>query len=165
MTTFQYKVTKYDPSYYGGPGGAYTKDEWTSISDIGESFDGVVLTQDEYERVESLYLEAVRIGAEASGVERLQVVGLELYDEPGPGLVDEQWYAFDEAVEICRGLLRESGYWCRLENDDQFYVHVGYDYYMYVGANVDLRPHWAALEAAGLFIEEGYPSPYADAEP
>jgi hypothetical protein len=96
MAEFQYKVTKYDPSLHGGPGGGYTADEWTSFSDIGKSFGGVVLAEEEYLRVEELYLGAVRLAAEVSGVSRLQVRDLEGEGE----LTDLHWVELPEALEI-----------------------------------------------------------------
>jgi len=160
----EYKVTKYDPRFYGGPGGAYTRDEWTAYSDIGRTFDGVELTTAEYERVEGLYLDAVRIAVDACGADQVQVRGLEQYEElPGaPQLTDDEWISASQAVEVCRLMLREAGIWCRLEVPDRFYVHIGWDYYMYVGTSVDVRPRWAELEARGLFVEENSPSPYAE---
>jgi hypothetical protein len=106
----------------------------------------------------------VRIAAEAAAVERLQVVGLEDHtDEPGPhGLADGQWVSLADALEICKEMLREGGIWCKLENDDKFYVHVGYDYYMYVGTGIDVHSHWAELEAQGLFVDPDWSSPYSD---
>jgi hypothetical protein len=158
MAEFQYKVTKYDPSRYGGPGGGYTADEWTAFSDVGKSFNGVVLAEEEYLRVEELYLSAVRVAAEVSGVSRLQVRDLE-----GEGdLTDLRWVELPEALEIIRGMLRESGVWCTLSDGERFYAHVGNDYYLYIGTPVDVRPAWAELENQGLFVEENWPSPYLD---
>lgn len=162
MAGFRYRITKYDPRFYGGPGGAYTRDEWTSISDIGKTFDGLELTREEYERVEGLYLEAVRTGLEAAGVERLRVCGLEDHGEAPGSLTEGQWLAVPEAAEVCRALLREAGFWCRLEDGDRAYVHVGYDYYLYLGTPVDVGAALAPLEEAGLFVEAGFSSPYAE---
>lgn len=162
MAEFQYKLTKYDPRYYGGPGGAYTKDEWTSISDVGKTFDGVVLSREEYERVEELYLEAVRIGLEASGVDRLRIRDFEDHGDSPATLEEGRWVPVPEALEICRAMLREAGFWCRLEDGDRAYVHVGYDYYLYLGTPVEVGPLWSDLEAAGLFVEADSPSPYAE---
>lgn len=164
MADFEYKVTKYDPRFYGGPGGAYTRDEWTAYSDIGKSFDGTVLTRAEYERIEDLYLRAVRIAAEASGVEEFQVLDVERHGDVSEGLnlVEGQRVGLAEAIEICRNMLRENGVWCTLEADSEFYVHVGFDYYMYIGTSVDVSALWQPLEKDGLFVESNWPSPYLD---
>ena len=38
----QYRVTKYDPA--NRVNGEYTKDEWTSMYDVGRSYNGKVFT-------------------------------------------------------------------------------------------------------------------------
>jgi nucleoside-triphosphatase len=48
---FEYRVTKYDPAFRDRAG-RYLREEWTSVGDIGRSFGGVVLTREEYRRVE-----------------------------------------------------------------------------------------------------------------
>jgi small subunit ribosomal protein S1 len=121
--------------------------------------DGRRLEEDE---VRDVYLEAVRAGLEAAGVERLQVCGLEDHGDAPGSLTEGQWLPVSEAVEICRALLREAGFWCRLEDGDRAYVHVGYDYYLYLGTPVDVGAALAPLEEAGLFVEAGFSSPYAE---
>ncbi|MEQ0564860.1 hypothetical protein ABJI51_37770 [Amycolatopsis sp. NEAU-NG30] len=162
MAEFRYKITKYDPRFYSGPGGAYTRDEWTSFSDIGKTFDGVELTREAYERIEGLYLMAVRTGLEAAGIEQLRVRGLEDHGDAPDSLTEGKPVALPEAVEICRALLREAGFWCRLEDGDRAYVHVGYDYYLYLGTPVDVGPALAPIVEAGLFVEAGFTSPYIE---
>ena len=39
---FQFRVTKYDPRFRD-PSGAYMREEWTAVSDIGRTFGGVTL--------------------------------------------------------------------------------------------------------------------------
>lgn len=59
--------------------------------------------------------------------------------------------------DVLRGGLR-GDFWCRLEADDAF-VHVGWDYYMYLGVP---RPCPAArrkAEELGLYVED-FASPY-----
>jgi hypothetical protein len=73
---FQYRVTKYDPRFRD-PSGAYTRDEWTSVDDIGRTFGGVTLTAEEYERVETAYASAVVAMLAEAGVEQLIVNALE----------------------------------------------------------------------------------------
>ena len=51
----QYRVTKYDPA--NRVNGEYTKDEWTSMYDVGRSYNGKVFTFEEYLKVEKSYLD------------------------------------------------------------------------------------------------------------
>src|SRR5262249_56008880 len=46
---FQFRVTKYDPRFRDSRG-AYMREDWIAMSDIGKSFEGVTLTASEYER-------------------------------------------------------------------------------------------------------------------
>jgi hypothetical protein len=61
---------------------------------------------------------------------------------------------------VVRLALREA-LWCRLEGACNFYVHFGYDYYMYVGSeNVDAPPARLPL---GIYAEP-MDSPYQGEE-
>ena len=60
------EIVKYQPQYYKDR--VYTKNEWISVSDIGRNFDGEVLTNEEYLRVESAYVDTVKELLEVSGV-------------------------------------------------------------------------------------------------
>jgi hypothetical protein len=72
-------VTRYDPARRDERG-AYRGEKWTSISDVGKVFEGNKLTIDEYERVETSYVDAFIAFAEDSDVDRLQVRDLETDD-------------------------------------------------------------------------------------
>ena len=64
-------------------------------------------------------------------------------------------------VELVRVMLRDNGAWCRLETDDLFFIHVGFDQYVYVGS---VSPCPRAVQRAtdlGLFTEPLDASPYA----
>lgn len=50
-----YRITKYNPKNREKDG-VYSKDEWTSISDIGKSFGDYKLTASDYLKVEDQYL-------------------------------------------------------------------------------------------------------------
>jgi hypothetical protein len=71
----EFRVTKYDLSYRVGM--AYSRNEWTSFSDIGKSFEGTVLTHGEYLEVEDAYMAAALAFLREAGVVGLIVDGLE----------------------------------------------------------------------------------------
>jgi hypothetical protein len=82
---WSYRVSRYDPALRDA-GGAYLPSTWTSWSDIGRSFDGVVLLEPEYLRAEDGYLTSARRFMEESGVESLAMQGVEnhsAFSEPG----------------------------------------------------------------------------------
>ena len=73
---FEYRVTKYDPAFRNAQG-AYSGDDWTSISDIGKTFAGEILTRDEYQRVEDAYITVALAFIREAGIPMLTVTGLE----------------------------------------------------------------------------------------
>ncbi|MFJ8045543.1 RNA-binding protein [Kitasatospora sp. NPDC096147] len=159
-----YRVTKYDPADRNERG--YYVGTLDSACDEGP--------------IEAAYLEALAAFARAAGVERLTVREPELGGSvhfglgprlPGGGLADlfaEPTDFHDGAevslatgIELVRVMLRESGGWCRLEVADRFFVHVGYDQYLYVGTAGPIRPGVERARELGLYPERIDESPYA----
>jgi hypothetical protein len=151
---FEYRVTKYNPRFRDERG-AYTRDEWTSVGDIGRVFDGVLLTPEAYQRTEDAYVEAALAFAREA---RLSLRVTDPSIGNGPSLFGEGMVLgpaeFDRAL---RAALRET-FWCRFESAAGF-VHVGYDYYMYIGVQTDCPKAIAFAAANGLFAEP-WISPY-----
>src|SRR5690348_8693669 len=122
----EYRVTKYNPAFRNSAD-AYTRDEWIMFKDVGESFGGVVLTLEEYKRVEDAYVRAALAFMSEAGLSSLTVNSLEnrgrrLSVQEGSVLPLEQ------VGDVIRRVLREE-FWCRLEGLGGF-VHLGWDYYM-----------------------------------
>lgn len=173
---YAYRITKYDPRRRDATG-AYQGADWTSWSDVGSTFAGHELTIADYLAVEDAYVATVRAFADEAGVKSLVVRDL----EPGPDDADRvsahalaqapvapaAWTVHDGddlpiqlAEHVCRLVLREA-LWCRLVDASGFYVHVGHDYYMYVGTPTPCPRAIELATAAGLFVEP-FPSPYRD---
>ena len=148
---FEYRVTKYNPAFRDSTG-AYTRDEWTAVSDIGRSFDGVVLTREEYQRVEDAYVAAAIDFLRATGVSSVAVVGLENHAGHTLDFDAGSVLGLDQAGEVLRRVLRED-FWCRLQGAEGF-VRVGWDYYMYVGVSRPCPEARARAERLGLFVEQ-----------
>ncbi|MFB7469573.1 hypothetical protein [Kitasatospora sp. NPDC056184] len=153
---FQYRVVKHSPEQRAG-----TMPSWIGYSDIGESFGGEVLTRSEYEETERRYLEAARRFAATQGVTTLRVDGLEIYSEsPWWQRIDEgDRLSFEQALELARSILRGESVWCRLVNDGKFFVHFGYDYYMYIGIANPSDDAVLSVRKSGLFVDD-FESPY-----
>ncbi|CAM2010236.1 hypothetical protein [Acanthopleuribacter pedis] len=165
----QFRVTKYNPRYRDASG-AYRPDEWTSISEIGRNFDGVVFTGTDYVRAEKQYVAVADRFLSLLRVETLTVVGLEA--RLGGSIADlvsvgRRFLALtsieegarlrkQEALVCMRYILREL-LWCKLVGDDGVFFHFGYDYYMYLGCDADVSKD--QLEMPGMFIEP-FQSPY-----
>lgn len=64
-----------------------------------------------------------------------------------------------ETIDVVRDMLRERGY-CRLDADRAVYIHVGYDYYLYLGGDVRCQRTLALATELGLFVDTGYVSPH-----
>lgn len=164
MLPHVYRVTKYDPSdrderghYVGGA---------DSISDHGP--------------VEAAYLKAVAAFAHDTGVKRLDIrepevpglvnFGLEapvdgyglagLFPPDLSGYHDGAQVPVTVGLELVRAMLRDNGAWCRLEAEDRFFVHVGYDQYVYVGSVVPCERAQDLTRELGLFPERIDVSPY-----
>ena len=56
-------------------------------------------------------------------------------------------------------MLRERA-WCRLEGPRNTYIHVGYDYYLYLGGDVSCPQTVGLGRDVGLFIETNFLSPH-----
>jgi hypothetical protein len=153
----QRRVTKYNPAHRD-PSGAYQLDEWTSHADVGKSFNGVQLTEDDYLAVEQAYVDVAMAFLKESQLTELTVRGLE-HSAQLPFTVEEgQSVPACHLPDIVRALLREQ-FWCRLEGPTAF-IHVGWDYYMYVGTPAPCKGAEALAPTVGLFVEP-FRSPYA----
>lgn len=151
---YWWRVTRYDPARRDERG-AFPRQSWTSIADVGRIFDGVELTLEDYERIENAYLDAFVGFAEDAGVEQLQVRSL----ERGDGIDEGDIVSPEEARHIVRRLLREEVI-CKLEApDNRFALHVGFDLYMYVGSMTPCRSAQRHAEELGLFVEPNVSSP------
>jgi len=154
----EYRVTKYNPALRD-PNGAYHGDDWIMFSEIGQSFRGVILTMEEYRRVENAYITAALAFLSEGNIAALRVVGLEnsrkrrLDFAEGSILPGEK---LSEAfAEVLRGEL-----WCRFQADDGF-VHFGWDYYMYIGVPHRCPRAEHTASKLGLYVEE-FVSPHHD---
>ena len=152
----QYRITKYNPAHRDASG-AYLAEDWTSRSEIGQSFGNVLLTSKAYQAVEDAYVSVAEAFLKEAGVTKLAVKGLEFHGDKPP-VSEGESLAVQQVSGVIRAVLRER-FWCRLEGEGAF-VHVGYDYYMYVGISRDCPHAYAAAKARNLYVEE-FDSPYA----
>ncbi|MDZ4286433.1 MAG: hypothetical protein U0984_00650 [Prosthecobacter sp.] len=162
-----FRLTKYNPSLRA-ENGAYSRVEWTSISDVGTAYASGTFTHEEYLTVEAAYLETIRGFMAAANVESLRVCSLEtdsdaLHSE-AVRKVAPHIHSLREGTivsgiqvdEIARLNLREL-LWCRLAGDHEFHVHFGYDYYMYIGTSL---PGFMLPALPPLMFAEPVESPY-----
>ncbi|WP_371606714.1 RNA-binding protein [Streptomyces sp. NBC_01213] len=164
MLTHFYRVTKYDPSDRDEHG-SYTGPEDT-VSDHGE--------------VEAAYLQALAAFAKDTGIGHLAVrepkvaslahfgveppldgFGLDGLFPSGPAdFHDGAEVPLDVGLELVRAMLRDNGAWCRLEVEDTFAAHVGWDQYLYISSSQPCVEALVRTRDLGLFAERMDASPY-----
>jgi hypothetical protein len=154
----EYRVTKYNPALRDHSG-AHTRVEWVSFTQIGQTFSGVLLTADEYERVEEAYVQAALSFLRESGLSSMRVAGLEDSRMHPLDFQNDSVLPLDRIGEIIRRILREE-FWCRLEGSNGF-IHFGWDYYMYIGVPHPCPTARSRAAELGLYVEE-FASPYAE---
>ncbi|MGW4206574.1 RNA-binding protein [Lentzea sp. NPDC004789] len=147
-----FKVTKYDPAHFGERG-----------------YFGPLESRSDRGPLEAAYLAAVEAFALDTGVTELTVRepeiskrhGLtELFPPDLSGYHDGARVPLATGVALVRAMLRDNGAWCRLEDGERFFVHVGFDQYMYIGSAEPCDDAVTRARAAGLFPVPIDGSPY-----
>lgn len=161
-----WRVTKYNPQNRD-INGFYTKEEWTSVSDVGERFGQSIFTLEEYLLKEEKYIEAIKIFLESLEVNQLQISELEKYEENlndkeseiyTNGMVNlfykiknGDMISIDDILILSKLVLRDK-LWCKI-NGDLCFIHFGYDYYMYFGNKNNPENALKKIRELGLFVE------------
>jgi hypothetical protein len=84
-----------------------------------------------------------------------------LFPEDLTGYHDGALVPIPVGLDLVRVMLRDGGAWCRLEVEDRFFVHVGFDQYVYVGSTDACLGALATAAERGLFAEPWGTSPWA----
>lgn len=169
---FCYRITKYNPSYRNSSG-AYLKNEWTSISEIGDVFDDWRLTYKRYKQVEDSYVKTILIFMDFLKEKTLRITNLEKNSDVlkknsqySKSMCDifakasiGDLVSREEVEKLARLSLRQD-LWCKLESE-KMYVHIGDDYYMFIGSSSISDSLIEKIEKMGLFVEE-FESPYLE---
>jgi hypothetical protein len=168
---YQWRVTKYNPDL-GMKRGTIHYQRWTCPSEIGKIISGKEFTLNEYLQVETAYVNTVINFIEDSGINSLRILQLSKRDiseeDKASALFDKE---FDKLVLkedllvnkheislICKMVLRNF-LDCQLHLKDNFFVHFGWDYYMFIGSSVNCLSVIDLAQNYGLFVEE-FQSPY-----
>jgi len=169
---YQWRITKYNPDFRDEDGYYTLKEEWTCPSEIGKIIDGKEFTLGEYLRVEAAYVNTVMTFLSECGFSALRILQLSRIDvspeDKSSALYeiefDELDLQEDKAVNtneirtICKMILRNFVD-CQLYSKHKFFVHFGWDYYMYIGSSVKCLSSIKFAKDNGLFVEETR-SPY-----
>lgn len=156
-----FRVTRFDPRHRAASGG-FLGEDWTSVSDIGRPFNGIVLSRESYLAAEDAYVESVRRFVAECGIDALTVTDLETFGGPAAEAIADdslnliirelqegQEVRGEKQDAVIRANLREL-IWCRLVGAEGFFVEFGYDYYMYVGRDGHLG---LPQLPEGMFVE------------
>jgi hypothetical protein len=160
-------VTKYNPIHYNN--NIYTKNEWTSYSDIGREYDAHLFTKEEYERVERSYIDAVNLFIDFVETNSIQVCNYprkyaylsecrtkdpQLYDVC-KRLKDGMILKTNEISIVIQLVLREYVQLSLVVDElSNSYIHFGYDYYMYFVSDRQIGDLKVAVEKLGLFFHD-----------
>ena len=154
----QWCVCKYDP-VHRDTFGRYLKDEWTSVSDIGSTFEDGLLTRESYIEVEHRYLALVEALMNRLGVPHMMGRHLSRYrfqsqldSEPPTKRSNKDVLDPPETIRMVRDLLREN-YWCRLVYKRRLWIAPGYDFYLHFACDELRLDELKQLAGAGLDIQ------------
>lgn len=149
----EYRITKYNPQ--NRVKNIYKTSEWTSISDIGKMFDTGILTYGDYKKVEQAYIDCCIAIIRKEEIIELSVCNPEYYntDFRFPQTISNE-REMRQAIMYC---LQEKC-WAKLESKS-FFIHFGYDYYMYIGSTLPCSVVEEIAKEYNLFCEH-FHSPY-----
>jgi hypothetical protein len=167
-----YRLSKYNPIYRNSDG-TYGKSEWTSISDIGEQFDDGFFDLKMYLKTENLYVATIVQFFTIANVNEFKLLEFEQSEERFDSLTNTDNSAISKLIcetglsrgktldleqlqTLIRASLREF-VWCKIQGQLDTYLHFGYDYYVYLGGEIENSSLWDIPD--GLFLEE-MTSPY-----
>jgi hypothetical protein len=117
----------------------------------------VELTESNYLAVERAYVDAAIAFMKEAEISSLRVAGLENRKASKAAPEDGCLLTLESVRQVLKGLLREE-FWCNLEANSSF-IHVGWDYYMYVGVPSRCEAAERIASYMGLFPER-FNSPY-----
>ena len=159
---YSWRVTKYDPLNRDAEGSYLIDEEWTCFSEVGTK-----VRIEEYRITEQNYLNAISSFMAEMDLNRLYVTDLEQSSEEvksqkATKFLSKIWIGkaitVQEVQELVKLTLRNV-IWCKIGIKNQFFVHFGYDYYMYIGTHRDCTKARDAVTRSGLFVE-AFTSPY-----
>ena len=173
----KYRITKYDPQYRDEQG-IYSREDWTSYSDIGKTYSGKLFGKDDYINTEKLYCHTVISILQICGIKEVIVEDLESrfsVDEikqmlrlKGLDLSNKEEVII---TSLCNGnkvhinnlqlylklILREC-FWCKFADADLLIqIEFGYDYYIYLNSRTIISHEFISdCKKDGIFIEKMY---------
>ncbi|KGR76902.1 hypothetical protein [Ureibacillus sinduriensis] len=157
-----WRITKYNPLHRNADGSYVDLEEWICFSEVGTK-----VSMEDYEKTEEKYMNAVTTFMAGIGLSNVYVNASEqesheVKNQHAQEFLSKIWkgkaVTAQEVRELAKLTLRNA-IWCKLGFKKQFFVHIGYYYYMYIGASESCEKAREIVHRSGLFIED-YHSPY-----
>ncbi|WP_409305747.1 hypothetical protein [Peribacillus sp. SCS-155] len=135
------------------PGSYKNQDEWTSYADIGSN-----VSEEEYLTTEENYINAIISFMNEMNLDKMYLNALKLNSDEvekqnASRVMAKVWLgkrvSKQEIKEVVKLTLREA-IWCKLSYKKEFFIHFGYDNYMYIGAKKDCPEARVKVEMSGL---------------
>jgi hypothetical protein len=159
---YSWKITKYDPLNRDADGSYLNDEEWTCFAEVGTKS-----SIEEYLKIEQNYMNAIRSFMAEMGLNRAYVIALEQWSDEvknqnADAFLSKVWIgkavSVQEAQELAKLTLRNA-IWCKQGFKNRFFVHFGYDYYMYIETIRECTKAIDTVTRSGLFVEK-FDSPY-----
>ena len=171
----QFLISKYDKNKRNEDGVYLECDQWTESDDIGRTIAGKKLRVGEYLKTEAKYIDAVVRHFQISGLDHLRLTSahpiewqLASLRKRRPELHELSFFDVDFTEDALitadliptyiKMILRNLGQ-AKLEFAGRFFVHFGWDFYMYLGTVSECENVNQEIERNGLFVI-GRESPY-----
>ena len=145
-----YRISKYDPQFRIN--GVFTKNEWTSIYDVGNIFEGTKFTMNEYLIVEKNYLLAIEKIMDNTHTKSLTISKLADYQGHCNYRKGQRLHQKKDILSVVRDCLREK-YWCELRSRS-LAIYFGYEYYVYVRCALSYSEIIEETSCVNLFVEK-----------
>ena len=154
--TRQYHVvTKYTPQGYNKQG-VYILDEWTDYGCIGHEYDGKLLTEDEYLKVENSYVQCAKEIMQKSGCSYLTIAHINKMGNRIRRLSKFRYKSrvyLNELDILLREALRDR-IDCHMVNlNKKFGIFPGTDYYMEIRSPLDWDVLNEIVRSHGLYLD------------
>lgn len=149
------------------------KDEWVGIFELNETFDGKTFTVDDYLEVEQKYVDAAVGFFRETNEKYLTLRNWQKYESGSASVkpygldistdfTDNQSISINSLPVVIRMMLRDIAH-CEIEIKNIFFIHIGWDFYMYIGSAFNLPAAIDDVNRSGLFVEE-CTSPHLETE-
>ncbi len=161
-----WRVTKFNPNFRErGPDSPYTIDTWIQVEDLQYK----KMSVEEYLKIEDLYVRACFEFVKESKIKELDVVDFINDMSISNLLVRNNLFIKDDRKKLKKILVEELEdivkknlrgiVYCKLEVKGEFFIHFGYDFYMYIGSKYPCDKAILSVSDSGLFVED-FVSPY-----